>query len=220
MDDSEVLARDKDSSDQLMDWWTFEDGIADETQVTCDADEVALVVAEGRVVDQLGPGRHLLTAQGNPALARYLGEDALAANVVFVWTTSFSLSFSGPAGSMVDPETGEPFDTFIVGGCGVEVKEPARLLALESGPSGSSAEEFLEKTLLDAARGILGASVSPASVRSGEDLPDALVAAVEQAANASFARLGLSVHLDGDLALTDEEPEDDNDEQTGGDDKA
>ncbi|HEY3447681.1 MAG TPA: hypothetical protein VGK67_15100 [Myxococcales bacterium] len=213
MDDIEILARDEDCSDDLMDWWTFEHGIAPGTQVTCDSDEVALVVAQGRVIDRLDAGRHLLSAQGRPALARFIGDDASPVNVVFVWIRDFSLSFSGSAGVMVDPKTGASFETFITGGCGLEVTDPAKALALERPDSDTSAEDFLQQTLLRIARdAVAGAHLTAQSVADGDDLPEALIAKVEKGANAAFAPLGLSVSLDGDLALTDEEEDDEEDE--------
>ena len=90
------------------------------TQLTVDADEVALFVKDGQVEGKLGPGRHTLDTNNIPFLSRLLekftGGNLFVAEVYFVSTREFpGVKFGGPIGDVRDPETGLGIGTMVYG---------------------------------------------------------------------------------------------------------
>src|SRR5438105_419385 len=80
------------------------------TQLTVEADEVALFVKDGKVQGKLGPGRHTLDSNNIPFLSRLLekftGGNLFLAEVYFVSVREFpGIKFGGPIGDVRDPDT-------------------------------------------------------------------------------------------------------------------
>lgn len=118
------------------------------TQLTVDADEVALFFKDGKVQGTLGPGRHNLDTNNIPFLSRLLekftGGNLFVAEVFFVSTREFAgIKFGGPIGDLRDPETGLGVGTMVHGEFSIRVVEPEKLLVGLVGMRSAGNEEFL-----------------------------------------------------------------------------
>ncbi|MCP3098956.1 SPFH domain-containing protein [Myxococcus sp. K15C18031901] len=103
------------------------------TQLTVDADEVALFVKDGKVEGKLGPGRHQLDSNNIPFLSRLLekftGGNLFIAEVFFVSVREFpGVKFGGPIGDVRDPETGLGIGTMVYGDFSIRVTDPEKLV--------------------------------------------------------------------------------------------
>lgn len=118
------------------------------TQLTVDADEMALFVKDGVVQGRLGPGRHQLDTNNIPFLSAFLekftGGDLFIAEVYFVSTREFAgLKFGGPIGDVRDPETGLGIGTMVYGDFSIRVTEPEKLVTGLVGMRRANNEEFV-----------------------------------------------------------------------------
>lgn len=118
------------------------------TQLTVDADEVALFVKDGKVEGKLGPGRHQLDAKNIPFLSRFLegftGGNLFIAEVFFVSTREFTgVKFGGPIGDVRDPETGLGIGTMVYGDFSIRVTDPEKLVVGLVGMGNTSNADFL-----------------------------------------------------------------------------
>ncbi|RYZ31400.1 MAG: SPFH domain-containing protein, partial [Myxococcaceae bacterium] len=103
------------------------------TQLTVDADEVALFVKDGKVEGKLGPGRHTLDTNNIPFLSRLLegftGGNMFMAEIFFVSNREHTgVKFGGPIGDVRDPETGLGIGTMVYGDFSIRVTEPEKLV--------------------------------------------------------------------------------------------
>jgi len=118
------------------------------TQLTVDADEVALFVKDGRVEGKLGPGRHTLDTKNIPFLSalleKFTGGDLFISEIFFVSTREFpSVKFGGPIGDVRDPETGLGIGTMVYGDFSIRVTEPEKLVVGLVGMGRSSNDDFI-----------------------------------------------------------------------------
>ena len=118
------------------------------TQLTVDADEIALFVKDGKVEGKLGPGRHQLDTSNIPFLSRlvegFTGGNMFMAEVFFVSTREFTgVKFGGPIGDVRDPETGLGIGTMVYGDFSVRVTEPEKLVVGLVGMGRTSNDELL-----------------------------------------------------------------------------
>ncbi len=118
------------------------------TQLTVDADEIALFVKDGKVEGRLGPGRHTLDTNNIPFLSRLLekvtGGNLFIAEIFFVGTREFAgLKFGGPIGDVRDPETGLGIGTMVYGDFSLRVLDAEKLVIGLVGMRRASNEEFL-----------------------------------------------------------------------------
>lgn len=118
------------------------------TQLTVDADEVALFVKDGKVEGKLGPGRHTLDTNNIPFLSRLLegftGGNMFMAEIFFVSNREHTgVKFGGPIGDVRDPETGLGIGTMVYGDFSLRVTEPEKLVVGLVGMGRASNEEFL-----------------------------------------------------------------------------
>jgi membrane protease subunit (stomatin/prohibitin family) len=118
------------------------------TQLTVDADEVALFVKDGKIEGKLGPGRHNLDTNNVPFLSRLLekftGGNLFIAEVFFVSLREFAgVKFGGPIGDVRDPETGLGIGTMVYGDFSIRVTDPEKLVVGLVGMRRASNEEFV-----------------------------------------------------------------------------
>jgi membrane protease subunit (stomatin/prohibitin family) len=118
------------------------------TQLTVDADEIALFVKDGRVEGKLGPGRHTLDTSNIPFLSRFLekftGGNLFIAEIYFVSTREFpGVKFGGPIGDVRDPETGLGIGTMVYGDFSIRVTDPERLVVGLVGLGRTSNDDFI-----------------------------------------------------------------------------
>jgi membrane protease subunit (stomatin/prohibitin family) len=118
------------------------------TQLTVDADEIALFVKDGKVEGKLGPGRHQLDSKNIPFLGRliegFTGGNLFITEVFFVSTREITgVKFGGPIGDVRDPETGLGIGTMVYGDFSIRVTEPERLVVGLVGMGRASNADFL-----------------------------------------------------------------------------
>lgn len=118
------------------------------TQLTVQADEVALFVKDGVVAGKLGAGRHQLDTSNIPFLSALLekatGGNLFIAEVYFISTREFSqVKFGGPIGDVRDPDTGLGIGTMVYGDFSLQVMNPEQLLLGLVGLRRTSNEEFV-----------------------------------------------------------------------------
>jgi membrane protease subunit (stomatin/prohibitin family) len=118
------------------------------TQLTVDADEIALFVKDGKVEGKLGPGRHTLDTSNIPFLSRFLekftGGNLFIAEIYFVSTREVAgVKFGGPIGDVRDPETGLGIGTMVYGDFSIRVTEPEKLVVGLVGMGRTSNDDFI-----------------------------------------------------------------------------
>jgi membrane protease subunit (stomatin/prohibitin family) len=118
------------------------------TQLTVQADEMALFTKDGQVVGKLGPGRHNLDTNNVPFISRLLekvtGGNLFIAEIYFVTLREFpSLKFGGPIGEMRDPETGLGIGTMVYGDFSLRVTDPEKLVVGLVGMRKAENDEFM-----------------------------------------------------------------------------
>ncbi|NMO20847.1 SPFH domain-containing protein [Pyxidicoccus fallax] len=119
------------------------------TQLTVDADEVALFVKDGKVEGKLGPGRHSLDTNNIPFLSRLLekftGGNLFVSEVFFVSVREFAgVKFGGPIGDVRDPETGLGIGTMVYGDFSIRVTDPEKLVVGLVGMGRTGNDELLQ----------------------------------------------------------------------------
>jgi membrane protease subunit (stomatin/prohibitin family) len=118
------------------------------TQLTVDADEVALFVKDGKVEGKLGPGRHSLDTNNIPFLSRlmesFTGGNLFISEVFFVSVREFAgVKFGGPIGDVRDPETGLGIGTMVYGDFSIRVTDPEKLVVGLVGMGRTGNDELL-----------------------------------------------------------------------------
>ncbi len=118
------------------------------TQLTVQADEVAIFVKDGVIAGKLGPGRHNLDTNNVPFISALLekvtGGDLFIAEVYFVTLREFaSLKFGGPIGDVRDPDTSLGIGTMVYGDFSLKVHDPEKLVLGLVGMRKASNDEFL-----------------------------------------------------------------------------
>lgn len=118
------------------------------TQLTVDADEVALFIKDGQLQGKLAGGKHTLETNNIPFLSRLLekftGGNLFVAELFFVSTREFpSIKFGGPIGDVRDPETGLGIGTMVYGDFSMKVTEPEKLVLGLVGLRSASNDDFI-----------------------------------------------------------------------------
>lgn len=118
------------------------------TQLTVDADEVALFVKDGKVEGKLGPGRHSLDTNNIPFLSRlmegFTGGNLFISEVFFVSVREVAgVKFGGPIGDVRDPETGLGIGTMVYGDFSIRVTDPEKLVVGLVGMGRTGNDELL-----------------------------------------------------------------------------
>jgi len=103
------------------------------THAIVNADEVALFVNTGQVVQTMGPGRHSIDADELPGLGALIdfatGGNAYRAELYFVGTREYTgFRFGGRVDDVQDPRTGLVVTLRVFGDYALRVFDPARLI--------------------------------------------------------------------------------------------
>lgn len=129
--------------------WKFpEKNVRTMTQLTVEADEIALFFKDGKVQGTLGAGRHNLDSNNIPFISALLekvtGGDLFIAEIFFVSTREFSgVKFGGPIGDVRDPETGLAIGTMVYGDFSLKVTAPEQLVVGLTGMGRTTNEDFM-----------------------------------------------------------------------------
>jgi membrane protease subunit (stomatin/prohibitin family) len=103
------------------------------THAIVNADEVAMFVNTGQVVQTMGPGRHPIDADELPGLGAFIdfatGGNAYRAELYFVGTREYTgFRFGGRVDDVQDPRTGLVVTLRVFGDYALRVIDPARLV--------------------------------------------------------------------------------------------
>src|SRR5271156_1077759 len=103
------------------------------TRAIVNADEMAMFVNTGQVVQTLGPGRHQIDANELPGLGSIIdhvsGGNAYRAELYFVGTREFTgFKFGGRVDDVQDPRTGLVVTLRVFGDYAMHVSDPVRLV--------------------------------------------------------------------------------------------
>jgi membrane protease subunit (stomatin/prohibitin family) len=103
------------------------------TRAIVNADEMAMFVNTGQVVQTLGPGRHQIDANELPGLGAIIdhvsGGNAYRAELYFVGTREYTgFKFGGRVDDVQDPRTGLVVTLRVFGDYALQVADPARLV--------------------------------------------------------------------------------------------
>src|SRR6516225_4145020 len=103
------------------------------THAIVNADEVAMFVNTGQVVQTMGPGRHEINADELPGLGAIIdfatGGNAYRAELYFVGTREYTgFRFGGRVDDVQDPRTGLVVTLRVFGDYALRVIDPARLI--------------------------------------------------------------------------------------------
>ena len=103
------------------------------TRAIVNADEMAMFVNTGQVVQTLGPGRHQIDANELPGLGSIIdaisGGNAYRAELYFVGTREFTgFKFGGRVDDVQDPRTGLVVTLRVFGDYAMRVADPVRLV--------------------------------------------------------------------------------------------
>ncbi len=127
-----AIARPEHAKDQLV-YKHTDPTVPKKAQLTVEADEVALFFRDGKLVGQLGPGRHTLETDNIPFLNQIVdwgtGGNLWKAEVYFVTTREMpNFKFGGKVGKVRDPQTGIWLELMVNGTYSMRVIDPARFL--------------------------------------------------------------------------------------------
>jgi membrane protease subunit (stomatin/prohibitin family) len=114
-----MVARPDDAKSQVV-WKHPDSTIPMKSQLTVEADEVAVFFRDGKVVQTMGPGRHTLDSSNLPFLSdlidSFTGANVFIAEVFFVSTREHTgVKFGGRVGHVEDPKSGIPVETMVHG---------------------------------------------------------------------------------------------------------
>jgi membrane protease subunit (stomatin/prohibitin family) len=103
------------------------------TRAIVNADEMAMFVSTGQVVQTLGPGRHQIDANELPGLGAVIdtitGGNAYRAELYFVGTREYTgFKFGGRVDDVQDPRTGLVVTLRVFGDYALRVADPVRLV--------------------------------------------------------------------------------------------
>lgn len=128
----EFIARPQDAKNQILYKWP-DRNIPMFTQMTVEADELAVFFRDGRVQGTIPPGRVTLESSNIPFLGalidRATGGNVLLTELYFISTREIpSLPFGGAVDNVVDPETGLAIGLGVFGDYSLKVVEPQSLI--------------------------------------------------------------------------------------------
>lgn len=118
------------------------------TQLTVDADEIAIFMKDGKVAGKLAAGRHTLDSANIPFIGSlidgFTGGNLFISEIFFVSIREFAgVKFGGPIGDVRDPETGLAIGTMVYGDFSLRVTNPEALVLGLVGMRSADNESFL-----------------------------------------------------------------------------
>ena len=130
---SEMMVARPDGAKAQVVWKHPDPTIPTMSQLTVEADEVALFFRDGKVVGTLKPGRHTLDTSNIPFFSNlvdsFTGGNVLISEVFFVNTREHvGARFGGRIGHVEDPKSGVPVETLVHGEFSFRVVDPERLV--------------------------------------------------------------------------------------------
>jgi len=129
----EMMVAHPDEAKSQVVWKHPDPTIPMKSQLTVEADEVAIFFRDGKVVADLGPGRHTLDSSNLPFLSNlvdsFTGGNVFISEVFFVNTREHTgVKFGGRVGHVEDPKSGMPVETMVHGAFSFRVTDPKGLI--------------------------------------------------------------------------------------------
>ncbi len=127
-----MIARPDDAKAQVV-WKHPDRTIPMMSQLTVEADELAVFFRDGKIVSTLGPGRHTLDSSNLPFLSELVdsvtGGNVFIAEVFFVNTREHpGNKFGGRVGHIEDPKSGVPVELMVHGEFSFKVENAEKLI--------------------------------------------------------------------------------------------
>jgi len=127
-----MVARPDDAKSQVV-WKHPDPTIPMKSQLTVEADEVAVFFRDGKVVKVMNAGRYTLDSDNLPFLSNlvdsFTGGNVLISEVFFVSIREFTgIKFGGRIGHVEDPKSGIPVETLVHGEFSFQVSNPEQLI--------------------------------------------------------------------------------------------
>ena len=149
----EFIARPDTSKNDILYKWP-DHNIRRWSQITVQADEVAVFFRDGQVQGTLPPGRATLDSSEIPFLGKLVdaatGGDLFLTEIYFVSTKEFtSLPFGGMVDNVVDPDTGIAVGLRVYGDYSLRVVEPQTLIITLVGTQGLQSNDDITNWMRD-----------------------------------------------------------------------
>jgi len=184
------------------------------------ADELAVFVNTGRVVQTMGPGRHIIDAQELPGLGILIdaatGGNAYRAELYFISTREFpGIAFGGRVDDVQDPQTGLIVTLRVFGDYALHVTDPVALITNLAGTVDVSDNAKITGWASDQLLKVLRKDITTQIVRNGWPIlglsvyTSEIEAAIIANGNAQLASYGVAITRMGnfDINLTPEDTE-------------
>ena len=142
------------------------------TRAIVNADEMALFVNTGQVVQTMGPGRHQIDANELPGLGMLIdhvtGGNAYRAELYFVGTREYpGFRFGGRVDDVQDPRTGLVVTLRVFGDYALRVADPVRLITNLTATVDVADNERIASWVSDQLLKVLRTNVTTQIVRNG-----------------------------------------------------
>jgi membrane protease subunit (stomatin/prohibitin family) len=190
------------------------------TRAIVNADEMALFVNTGQVVQTLGPGRHQIDANELPGLGAIIdvvsGGNAYRAELYFVGTREFtSFKFGGRVDDVQDPRTGLVVTLRVFGDYALRVADPVRLITNLTATVDVTNNDRISGWVSDQLLKVLRTHVTTQIIRNGWPILGLMAYSAEieqatlEAANGQLVNYGVQLtrmgNFDVNLAPEDEQ---------------
>jgi membrane protease subunit (stomatin/prohibitin family) len=190
------------------------------TRAIVNADEMAMFVNTGQVVQTLGPGRHQIDANELPGLGAIIdvvsGGNAYRAELYFVGTREFTgFKFGGRVDDVQDPRTGLVVTLRVFGDYALHVADPVRLITNLTSTVDVTDNERITGWVSDQLLKVLRTHVTTQITRNGWPILGLMAYSAEieqatiEAANGQLAAYGVQLtrmgNFDVNLSPEDEQ---------------
>lgn len=189
------------------------------TRAIVNADEMAMFVNTGQVVQTLGPGRHQIDANELPGLGAVIdtitGGNAYRAELYFVGTREYTgFKFGGRVDDVQDPRTGLVVTLRVFGDYALRVADPVRLVTNLTSTVDVTDNERIAGWVSDQLLKVLRTHVTTQIIRNGWPILGLMAYSAEieqntiEAANGQLAAYGVQLtrmgNFDVNLSPEDE----------------
>src|SRR5580658_9660581 len=190
------------------------------TRAIVNADEMALFVNTGQVVQTLGPGRHQIDANELPGLGAIIdvvsGGNAYRAEMYFVGTREYTgFKFGGRVDDVQDPRTGLVVTLRVFGDYALRVADPVRLVTNLTSTVDVTDNERISGWVSDQLLKVLRTHVTTQIIRNGWPILGLMAYSAEieqntiEAGNGQLAAYGVQLtrmgNFDVNLSPEDEQ---------------
>ena len=182
------------------------------TRAIVNADEMAMFVNTGQVVQTLGPGRHQIDANELPGLGSVIdhvsGGNAYRAELYFVGTREYtSFKFGGRVDDVQDPRTGLVVTLRVFGDYALRVADPVRLVTNLTSTVDVTDNDRISGWVSDQLLKVLRTHVTTQIIRNGWPILGLMAYSAEieqatiEAANGQLAAYGVGLTRMGNFDI-------------------